>query len=325
MKTTNKSKSAALKKFSAILLAAASCAASVLVSSSAPAKTLDRIVAVVNDEIITEVELDRAVEKRGRAAAQYSALRQDVLNSLIDEVVFRQLMAKSAIEVSDDDLARAIAGVLHSNRMTLAQLKAETSSKGITYEEYKNEIRGEIRRIKFINQVIGPQVKITDQDLRDYYQRNQERFRGSHSAHISEILLPLSGLTTQEEFENVRDAALSIVAKAKKGKGLDKLVEQYSSGMPSIKGGDLGMVNLRDLPQPVAEEVRKMRAGDVSNPIFVGDALVIVKVVALPELSAKDFDRLRDVIYESVYDERIDETLRNYLMRERQRAFIEIR
>ena len=311
------------------LVACLLCASVVLVAGPkvALAKTINRVVAVINDEIITERDLKQAMGERRRAAGHTDQLaRRQTLERLIDETLFNQLMAKADIEITDDELARAIANVLHLNRMTLSQLKKEVTSKGLTYDQYTQEVRRQVKRVKFINQVIGPQVKIADQDLRDYYQRHQERFRGTHQAHIATISLSLAGLTTQAEFERVRDLALDIVAQARRRKNsFAKLARKHSQGSNAAGGGDLGMMNLKELSPPIRDAVRQLGVGEVSNPILAENSVVIVKLISLPELSAKDFEKLRDEIYAALYDERIEETLNGYLRRERQKAFIEIR
>ena len=290
-------------------------------------KSINRVVAIINDEIITERDLNKAMAKHPRRSRHNDQMvRRQILNRLIDEILFNQLMAKADIEVTDDELARAIANILHQNRITLAKLKKEVASKGLTYEQYKQEVRRQVKQVKFINQIIGPQVKITDQDLRDYYQRHQERFRGAHQAQIAMISLPLAGLTTQADFERVRNQALDIVAQARRHKkSFAKLAKKHSKGPNAEGGGDLGMVNLKNLPPVVGDAVRQLGIGEISNPILAEDSVVIVKLISLPELSAKDFEKLRDQIYAAIYDERIEETLDGYLKRERQKAFIEIR
>lgn len=296
-------------------------------SASASAEVINRITAIVNDEVITETELNRAIErsKKETGTKPNSDERSEMLGRLIDNALMDQLVAEAKITVSDDDLARAIAGVLHDNQMSLEQLKSELSSKGTTYERYKDDMSREIKRVKFLNQVIGPQVKITDQDLRDYYQRHQDQFRGSHEAHIAEIVLPLTGVSTQGEFEALRDQALSIVAKARQGKNFAELASKYSKGPAAESGGDLGTVDLKNLPPLVGATVRKMQVGQISQPLLVDNAIAIVKVISLPEISAGDFERTRDDIYAALYDERIEETLYSYLSKERQKAFIDIR
>ncbi len=301
---------------------------SALVPCIARAEVVDRIVAVVNNDVITEVQLNRALaarSKNGDKNQPAPMARQDILDRLINDRLINQLMSSAKIEVTEDDLANAIANVLKQNGMTIEQLRSEVASKGMSYEDYKKEVELEIRRIKFINQMIGPKVKITDQDLRDYYQRNQDRFRGSVRAHIAQIFLPFEGLKSEAEAEQLKQTALSIVSKGRKGGNFAELARTYSKGPNSSEGGDLGMVSLKDLPQPVADTIRNLRVGDVSNPILTENGLVIVKLISLPELSASDFDGLRDRIYSALYDERIQETMNSYLEKERQKAFVEIR
>lgn len=296
-----------------------------LAPRAARAEVVDRIAAVVGNEIITERDLSRVAASGPKATALGQGARQETLDRMIDEKLLGQIIAKSKIEVSDDDMARAIANVLHQNRMSIDQLKNEVAAKGMSYEEYKKQIEREIRRIKFINQVIGPQVKITDADLRDHYQRHQERFRGGTSAHIAEIVLPLEGIQTEDEMRALSDTALAIVAKARKGASFESLAKQYSRGPHAAEGGDLGMMNVKDLSPEVAQVVRTLAVGEVSNPILSGSAVVIVRLVSLPEIAAGDFDRMRDQIYASLYDQRIEETLANFLQKERQKAFVEVR
>jgi len=289
--------------------------------------TVDSIAAIVNDGVITRREVDRAIVKaHGKKKKKIEDHeRRQVLNNLIDDMLFDQLVAKASIVITDDELAKAIAGVLYQNKMTIEQLRKELYAKGMTYDEYKKDVEKQIKRIKFVNQVIGPQVKITDQDLRDYYQKHQEQFRGSHNAHIAQIIFPLANVATQAEFEKIRKDAMTVVSQARKGRSFKKLAEKYSKGPNVTSGGDLGMVDLKDLPQIVADTVRTMKIGDVSKPIFTGRALVIVKLISLPEISAADFDKMRDNIYGAMYDSRMDQTLNSYILKERQKAYIDIR
>ncbi len=310
-------------------LAAALCVAlSALLPAAAGAAVVDRIVAVVNNEIITQSQLDRAVSRQERDPLNRSKgdpeARQQLLERMINEKLIDQLVLASKVEVSEDELVRAIANVLHQNGMTIDQLKAEVASKGTSYEDYKKQIESQIKRIKFINQVIGPQVKISDQDLRDFYQRNQERFRGGVKAHIAQIFLPFAGIESEADAERFKEQALNIVSRAKHG-SFQEMAQAFSKGPNAENGGDMGMVSLKDLPPQIADVIRQMKVGDVAGPIPTDNGLFIVKLVSLPELSAQDFEQLRDRIYSALYDQRIEETMGSYLQKERQRAFVEIR
>lgn len=308
----------------ATLLMAMACCAPLTLG----AKTIDGIVAVVGDEVITQSELDRRLKAQqvsDKKNIDDKARRRAVIESLINDRLMEQILKTANIEVTEDDLARAIGNVLHQTGMTIEQLRAEVASKGMTYDEYKKEVEKQIQKIKFINQVIGPQVKITEQDIRDYYQRHQENYRGSSKAHIAQIFFSFAGIQTQQQAEKLRDTAISVSTQARKGRNFKELAKKYSQGPGADKGGDLGMVNLKDVPQAVADTVRNMKVGDVSGPIYTDNGLMIVKLIALPELSPDDFGASRDRIYQALYEEKIEETLTAYLQKERQKAFIEIR
>jgi peptidyl-prolyl cis-trans isomerase SurA len=292
------------------------------------AKIINRVAAIVNNEVITEAEVERrlaAKEISTGKAADDKARRRAAVESLINDRLMDQILKSANIEITEDDLARAIAGVLHQSGMNIQQLRSEVASKGMSWDDYRKEIENHILRIKFINQVIGPQVKITEQDIRDYYSRHQEDFRGSTEAHIAQIFLPIGGITSQQEAEALRDKAISIANQARKGRSFKALASQHSKGPNAENGGDLGMVTLKDLPPAVSQTVQNMKVGDVSMPIFTEKGLIIVKLVALPKLAPKDYTASRDRIYQKLYEERADETLQAYLQKERQKAFIEIR
>jgi peptidyl-prolyl cis-trans isomerase SurA len=309
-------------------IAAAAISLIMAAPSVSLAKTINGIVAVVNDEAITEAMLNRKLAARridGDKKVDDATRRRAAIEEMINDKLMNQLLRSSKVEVTEDDLARAIANILHQNKMTIDMLKAEVAAKGMTYEEYKKEMEDDIRRIKFVNSIIGPQVKISEQDIRDYYERNQTKFKGSARAHIAQIFLSFEGIETQAQAEDLKATALSIVSRAKKGTSFNELANKYSKGPNAESGGDLGMISLKDVPQQVAETVRGMKVGEVSNPILVENGLIIVKLVSLPELSQEDFAAARDRIYAAVYDERAQQTLESYLQKERQKAFIEIR
>ncbi|MBN1282617.1 MAG: SurA N-terminal domain-containing protein [Proteobacteria bacterium] len=294
--------------------------------AEAATQVLNSVVAVVNDDVITQRQLDQAMrtgEKKNPRAITDPISRQRAIDELIDERLMGQILAKSQIAVSEDDLARAIAGIIHQNGISIDGLRREVASKGMTWEEYRKEVEEQIKRVKFVNQVIGPQVKITDQDLRDYYRQNQERFRGGVRAHIAQIFLPFENFQSQADVEAYKDGAFDIAARARRG-DFRELARKNSKGANAEGGGDMGMVDIKDLPEAVGAHVKNMAQGEVSPPIPIDKGLVIVKMIALPELSASDFEKLRDDIYSVLYERRVQETLRSYLQKERSKAYIEI-
>jgi peptidyl-prolyl cis-trans isomerase SurA len=210
--------------------------------------------------------------------------------------------------------------------MSLDQLKSELRHKGVTYDEYREQIRSQIKKVKFVNQVISPEVKITDRDLRDYFQHNRTNIHGGTEVHLAEIVLPIGGITSEEQAIALRDKALSIVKQSRGNKkAFAQLAKKHSEGPNASKGGDLGVVKIGDLPERVAKTVKNMPEGAVSNPIPTTNAIVIVKIIDWPEISDNDFDAVRDNIHDKIYQVKLREAVNSYVMRLRQRAYIETR
>ena len=124
----------------------------------------------------------------------------------------------------------------------------------------------------------------------------------------------------------LRDLAINIVKQSRATPGtFENLAKQHSKGPNANKGGDLGMVKISDLPQSVAEYVKNMPAGSISDPIPTDNAVVIVKLVGWPDVESGDFEAVRDTIYQKLYDQRLKEALDGHLQKMRQTAYIEKR
>lgn len=155
------------------------CAA-LLVASGIPAETkmVNRILAVVNDDVITQYDLDRAIapslneiRRAGNSGIRKEEMEKQILDGLIHQKLLEQEIHKAHIEVSDEELARAIAGVLQKNQITIETLKAELSQKGVPFEDFKGQISGEIRQAKFIQQNLSSQIQISEEEIENFKSR----------------------------------------------------------------------------------------------------------------------------------------------------------
>ncbi len=188
------------------------CSAFVILFSfnSFAAELVDRIVAVVDGEIVTRSELEEIVDmtpKQGRPIKEQEmqSFRKEALNGLIDDILLKQAIKKAKIEVQEEELARAIASVLQQNQITPEKLRADLAKKGVSFEIYKNQISDQIKMIKFVNQVIGSQVKINERELRDYFKKHQDMFGGpdaNFEASKEKVHNALYEEKTQEALQN---------------------------------------------------------------------------------------------------------------------------
>ncbi len=163
-------------------------AALLFTAETALAETVDKIAAVVNGDIITSSDVNHAMalyQHSSKSEKNQENMRREILDRLIDDLILKSAVEKAKVTVDDEDLARAVSNVLRQNRMTPEQLKSDLAAKGISYDAYKQRLAQQIMLVKFTNQVVGQQVKLTDRDVRDYFERNRDRFGGEGASFES--------------------------------------------------------------------------------------------------------------------------------------------
>lgn len=303
-----------------------------MLSLTSYAEIAERIVAVVNDEVITLLDVDRAMapyldeikssqDKEGR----FKGARREVIDQLVDDALLRQAIKRAKIEITDDELARAIKNVLKQNNITIDVLKAELARRGVSFDTYKEELRQELGRLKFVNQEIGSKINLRDQDLKDYFLTHLNEFGMSQSVHIAQIILPFTPETRLEDVEGLRSKARQIVKSARAGTSFAALAKEHSKGPNIDKGGDLGVLDPRDLIGEIRGALVNMRPGDISDPVISPFGVHIVKLIDRGQVSREDFDRLKEQIYNQMYDQRVKVELKQYLSEARKRAYVEIK
>ncbi len=299
---------------------------------SALAEVADRVVAIVGTEVITLYDVDRVmaqfsteIAKAKNRDEKFKTVKREVLDRLIDDLLLKQAVMDAKIEVTSDDVARAIKNVLTQNQISIDVLKAELAKKGVSYESYKDDIKRNIERIKFINQQIGSVVKISDADLRDYYQKHMEEFGGKQSAHIAQIVLPFEEGTTKEKAFELKAKGTELVKQARGGTSFAALAKQYSKGPNAETGGDLGIVEPGKLLPEISAALENIKVGQISDPIMSPAGVHIIYLIDRARPTEADFEKMKEQVYNRMYDQRMTEALDQYLSEQRKKTFVQVK
>ncbi|OGQ04519.1 MAG: hypothetical protein A2W61_00825 [Deltaproteobacteria bacterium RIFCSPLOWO2_01_44_7] len=272
------------------------------------AKVVDRIVAVVNSDVITQYDLDRTM-------AGKSGDRRQVLEDLINQKLFQQEIARSNVEVTDQDLSLAIENILKTNGINIEILRAELASKGIPFEAYREQVREQVRQMKFIQQNLASHVQVTDQDV-ERYQSDQTSSQQNMEAHLAWIFLPLDNDASSKDVRHLVRKGRKLTDRARKGEDFTKL-----------EGIDVGKKTLFDLPANVASVVKKMAVGSVSDPIVTPQGVYVVKVIEKTQPTTTPSKKTAPSLNpkEVIYQNRMEQEMSSYVMRLRRKAYIDIR
>ncbi|MBL7481336.1 peptidylprolyl isomerase [Legionella bononiensis] len=248
---------------------------------------LDKVVAIVNNGVITSSELDAQVElSKKQILAQKmqmpeeTVLRKQVLQHLIDVDLQMQLAKQHGITVDSTELNEAIERVATMNNLTLSQLREEITKQGITWQEYRQNIRKEMLLSRLQQKAVGKEVQVTNEQVEQYLKTANTVDNSAVTFHLQNIVIPLNEEPTTEELKSARANAERLLAKIKKGEDFSRLAIEESSGELALEGGDLGERHLAELPEIFAKEVVKMKVGQVVGPLRTGNGFQLIKLVA---------------------------------------------
>ncbi|KTD07964.1 peptidylprolyl isomerase [Legionella jamestowniensis] len=252
------------------------------------AQPLDRVVAVVNEGVITESELNAQVEiLRQQIVAKNMqlppevTLRKQVLQHLIDVDLELQLAKQHDITVDNTELNDTINKIAAANNLSLTQMREEIVRQGLTWETYRENIRKEMLISRLQQKAVGKDINVTPAQVEDYLKNAQQDDKSQLTYHLQNIVIPVPEDPTTEQVNNAREKAKTLLGKIKGGDDFNRLAIAESSGEFALEGGDLGERHLAELPEIFAKEVVKMKPGQVVGPIRTGNGFQLIKLIAI--------------------------------------------
>ncbi|HRD69403.1 MAG TPA: peptidylprolyl isomerase [Legionella sp.] len=247
---------------------------------------LDKVVAVVNNGVITSSELDAQVElTKKQILAQKmqmpteAVLRKQVLQHLIDVDLQMQVAKQTGITIDSAELNEAIERIATMNQVTISQLREEITRQGFSWQEYRRNIRKEMIISRLQQKAVGKDITVTNEQVEQYLKTAPKTDNAELTYHLQNIVIPLEEEPTTEQLKKAHTAAENLLAKIKKGDDFSRLAIEESSGELALEGGDLGERHLAELPEIFAKEAIHMKVGQVVGPLRAGNGLQLIKLV----------------------------------------------
>ncbi|HUG72360.1 MAG TPA: peptidylprolyl isomerase [Steroidobacteraceae bacterium] len=250
-----------------------------------PGILLDRVVAIVNDGIVTQSELDEAIatavaRARGNnitLPSSADALRRQVLDALIMDEIQWQRAQRIGIEASDEDVDTQLRRLAEENGLTLAQLPEVLARDGINYAAFRESQRKRIALERLRSSEVLNQVNITPRELDQFIERLKKLPDEQAEYNYSHILLTQPGDANQEQLDELARRADEISQRAA-SEDFAQLAATYSNSETALEGGQMGWVSGTQLPTVLAETIASMKPGEVSKPVNSSYGFHIVKL-----------------------------------------------
>lgn len=260
----------------------------IAIFGQAHAQTLDRIVAVVEDDVILERELNTEVAVVAAKLRSGNVnmppefvLRKQVLERMVLDKLQRQVAAKSGIQVSDEMLRNSVGEIASRNNMSVEAFREELSRQGMDYKSFEDSIRNEIIINQLRGREIGSRIKVTDAEVAHYMETQSQAGQSNSQYRLGHILIAVSEAASSTAIQKAKEKAEQVVAELRGGADFKQMAISVSNDDNALKGGDLGWRGMGQIPTLFADTVTGMKQGDVSDPIRSPSGFHIIKMLEM--------------------------------------------
>jgi peptidyl-prolyl cis-trans isomerase SurA len=247
---------------------------------------LDRVVAVVNEGVVLQSELDtqtREIEARLRtqnvALPPESVLRGQVLDRLVQEEIQQQHAERAGIRVSDEQVNAALEDIAKRQNLTLEQLPQKLASDGINYAQYRTELKREIARQILRQRDVVQRIVVTPRELDQYLEHQKKTASAANEYDVAHILIAVAQDAKPAQLAQSSKLAHEVDSRARSGEDFGALAVTYSQSESALEGGALGWRKGTELPTFLADVIARMKPGDVSDVLQTPSGFHIVKLI----------------------------------------------
>ena len=296
---------------------------------------VDRIVAVVNDQIITLYDLNETLQPytENIRALGYPPekeretiykLRTDLLNKLIDQKIADQQIKKNNIKVSTAEIDKTIERIKESRSYTDEDFRAGLAQQGLTMEEYRKNLQQQLLRSKLVNLEVRSKIVITGADVEKYYNAHREKYAGETKYHLWNLYIRFSRFADLPEKQSVLAEMEAVLARLKQGQSFESLVAETSNSPGRFKGSDLGLFRLDELSPELQKSIKNMKAGEFSPILNIAQGYQIVYIQKIMVAEPKAISEVKSEIEDILFNEAVDNRYNAWVSELRKQSHIKI-
>lgn len=279
---------------------------------------LDKIVAVINSDVITQSALDRQMnmarqqmQSAGAPLPDAAKFRSQVLDDLIDQKLLLLLAQRNNLVASDAQVNKAVSDIAARNHMTLDQLQAALVKQGTTYKAFRDQIRDQMSMQSVQAHALGPVLAVSQQDVNNYLKQHPDT---TDLYHVQDILIPIPATTpTSEQIAQAKQQATAL---------LTQLQQNSSQSLPSgVQNNDLAWRSAKDLPDIFLKPIQGMKTGDIVGPIQAPNGFHLLKLVGTKSNGQPlTSDQARQIVYQ----QKLQANLKPFLAKMRATAYVKV-
>ncbi len=303
---------------------------------------IERIVARVNNQIVTQAEYLRSEEQLRQEAHQQDPANadkiiaekdKDVLRDLIDQQLLLE-KGKDLTITADTDVIKRLDDMRKEMHLdSMEELEKAATAQGISFEDFKQNLKNQIITQQVISKEVGSRMNVSKEDLQQFYDQHKSQMEQPEQIRLSELLVSTEkigkknndvALDEAQQLAAAQAKADDLLAQIRKGAAFDDVAKKNSDGPTAAQGGDLGYFKRATLAKELEDKTFAMKPGDVSDVIRTKQGFVILKVTEHQEAGVPPLNQIESKVQEAIYMEKLQPALRAYLLKLREEAYIDI-
>jgi len=304
-------------------------------AAAAEAAVVDRIVAVVNEDVITLYDIETLMrplsqnikaqrlppEREMQAVAK---LRNEMLSNLIDTKLTEQEVKRYNITVTEEEVENYIRQLKQRRSTTDEQLRALLAEQGMSLEDYRKEVKLQLQRTKLVNREVRSKVVITEADIKAYYEKNKAKYGGGTRYHLWNLFVKLPAQASPADREAAQGLLAEVLAELRRGRSFPEIVRLTTERASAVQGSDLGLFRVEELTPQLREVVRGLKPGQFSAVVESDFGYQIVYIQEIQETVSKPLAQVEAEIQDILFRERVDDRFSSWLSDLRKRSHIKI-
>ena len=309
----------------------------VWISFSIPvhAEITDRIIAIVNGDVITLMELNNTFEPyRKKIEESYRGPDKEkiiadnrlmMLNKMIENIMIDQEAKKAGLIVKDEEVMETINNLLARKKYTMEDLLNNLAKENSTFEAHKKDVKEHLLRMKLIRHELKSKIMITEEEIGEYYQQNRENYEGKEAVRLKHILIIIPKGADEKVKTKLRAEVDAILERLQKGESFDVIASRYSQGPAAAAGGDIGFVEKGSMQPVVDSAAFSLKKDELSGAIESPIGFHIIKVIDKRGAGIKPIESVREEIKAKIEEDKWDKKYLEWLKELRKKSVIEIK
>jgi peptidyl-prolyl cis-trans isomerase SurA len=299
------------------------------------AELVDRVVAIVNNDIILQSDLNQTLavigstlDEQGYSRSQRLQILKEQRGKILEQLIYDKLtdqqVKQHKIKIGDDEVDAAIERMRNLNRLSEDELRRQLELEGISYDDYRKQIKERMLRARLVNREVKSKIVITDEDVQSYYKAHADKY-GVHTKYeLSHILIKVPPPADADAKKDALARINHVYDGLQRGESFEELARKYSEAPSAERSGSLGIFDIAILSDQIKQALKGLEAKQYTKVVDTDQGYQIFYVQSVNQAGGQGIEEVRSEIQEKLFSDVVDRKFNEWIKELRQRSHIQV-